>query len=193
MRDVDFIIRSGRAVVYPVYQGTYERRHESRERGPRSRRDLNVQWSQDLRRSVDYLETREDIDRDKLAYMGVSWGSSQAPIMVALEERFKAAILVAGGLPVSEVAFPEMDPLNFAPRAHAPLLMLNGRDDFIFPLETSQIPLFRFWGASAEHKRHVLLESGHIPPRSELIKEVLDWLDRYLGPVDATRVSSRAR
>jgi dienelactone hydrolase len=193
MRDVDFILRSGRAVVYPVYQGTYERRHESRERGPRSRRDLNVQWSQDLRRSVDYLETREDIDRDKLAYMGVSWGSSQAPIMVALEERFKAAILVAGGLPVSEVAFPEMDPLNFAPRAHAPLLMLNGRDDFIFPLETSQIPLFRFWGASAEHKRHVLLESGHIPPRSELIKEVLDWLDRYLGPVDTTRVSSRSR
>jgi serine/threonine protein kinase len=31
-------------------------------------------------------------------------------------------------------------------------------------------------GLSAAH-------SNHVPPRSQSIKEILDWLDRYLGPV----------
>jgi len=30
----------------------------------------------------------------------------------------------------------------------------------------------------------VITVSGHIPPRNELIKETLEWLDRYLGPVE---------
>jgi serine/threonine protein kinase len=33
-------------------------------------------------------------------------------------------------------------------------------------------------------RRHAVLEGGHLPPRpQEVFKEVLDWLDRYLGPV----------
>ena len=48
----------------------------------------------------------------------------------------------------------------------------------------SLAPLFKLLGTPAEHKRHVIFESaGHAPPRIELIGEVLDWLDRYLGPV----------
>jgi len=32
-----------------------------------------------------------------------------------------------------------------------------------------------------------VFEGGHIPPRPQLVfKEILDWLDRYLGPVGAT-------
>jgi len=61
--------------------------------------------------------------------------------------------------------------------------MLNGRDDYVFPLETSQLPLFRLLGAPEKDKRHVVLDGGHCPPRLPLIKEMLDWLDRYLGPV----------
>jgi hypothetical protein len=61
--------------------------------------------------------------------------------------------------------------------------MINGRSDFFYPLETSQEPLYRLLGTPAKDKRRVVFESGHIPPRNELIKETLDWLDRYLGPV----------
>jgi len=44
--------------------------------------------------------------------------------------------------------------------------------------------LFRMLGTSAADKRHAVLEGGHIPPRTqEVYKEILDWLDRYLGPV----------
>ena len=100
--------------------------------------------------------------------------------MTALESRFKATVLLGGGFPVDPVA-PEADPLNFAPRAHAPVLVVNGRQDFMFPLETSQRPMFRYLGAPEKDKRHVVLEAGHVPPTITVLKEILDWLDHYLG------------
>jgi hypothetical protein len=62
--------------------------------------------------------------------------------------------------------------------------MLNGRDDVEFPMETSQITMFRLLGAPEKDKRHVFFDSGHIVPRIDMIRETLDWLDRYLGPVE---------
>jgi dipeptidyl aminopeptidase/acylaminoacyl peptidase len=77
-----------------------------------------------------------------------------------------------------------MDPVNFAPRSRAPTLMINGRDDFLFPFEPSQLPLFRLLGTPEVDKRHARLGGGHIPSdRLEIVRETLDWLDRYLGPV----------
>jgi pimeloyl-ACP methyl ester carboxylesterase len=89
---------------------------------------------------------------------------------------------VAGGLGRS-TPLPEIDPFNYITRVTMPILVLNGRDDFIFPLETSQKPYFLFLGTPNEHKRHALIDAGHVPPRMSIIKEILDWLDEYLGPV----------
>lgn len=62
--------------------------------------------------------------------------------------------------------------------------MVNGRDHFFFPLEPAQIPLFRLLGVPDRDKRHVVLEGGHVPNDWQaVVKEILDWLDRYLGPV----------
>ena len=80
-------------------------------------------------------------------------------------------------------ALPEVDQINFAPRVQVPVLMLNGRYDYIYPLQTSQMPMYRLLGAPAANKRHMLFEGGHNIPRNELIKATLDWLDHYLGPV----------
>ena len=76
-----------------------------------------------------------------------------------------------------------MDPLNFAPHVTAPVLMLNGQYDFIYPPETSQEPMFRLLGTPKENKRRVVYPTGHDVPDNEVIRETLDWLDRYLGPV----------
>jgi predicted Ser/Thr protein kinase len=181
----DFVIRSGRAVLHPIYKDTYERRLRQSPPWPsRAFRDLQVQQLQDLGRSVDYLVTRPDIDAAKLAYYGFSWGASMGPIATALDSRFKASILLAGGFEEgSDAGMPEVDQFNFAPRVTIPTLMLNGRDDFVFPLEFSQKPMFRFLGTKAGDKSHVLFDGGHIPPRVPLVKPTLDWLDRYLGPV----------
>jgi predicted esterase len=182
---IDFVIRSGRAVLHPVYKDTYERRLKERPAWPsRAYRDLVVQQAQDAWRSVDYLETRSDLDKDKLAYYGFSWGATMGLPITALDDRFKASILMAGGLDSSGPAgIPEIDDLNFAPRVRTPTLMLNGRDDFRFPLEESQRPMFRFVGTKADDKRHVVLDGGHVPGRLAVVKPTLEWLDHYLGPV----------
>ena len=81
-----------------------------------------------------------------------------------------------------------MDPWNYAPRVKVPVLMLNGRDDFIFPVDTSQIPLLNALGTPAKDKRHILFDGGHVnlQTRMDLIGEILRWLDQYQGPVKIT-------
>jgi cephalosporin-C deacetylase-like acetyl esterase len=179
---VRYFVQSGRALMYPIYKGTYERRLKTPVRGALARRDLKFQWCKDLGRSIDYLETRPDIDRAKLAYHGISLGSIGALPCVAVEDRFQAAILQSGGLPNSHGA-PEGDPINFASRIRIPVLMINGKNDFSIPVERLQLPLFRLLGSPPKDKRHFLVEGGHVPPRNLVVKESLDWLDRYLGPV----------
>jgi pimeloyl-ACP methyl ester carboxylesterase len=100
-------------------------------------------------------------------------------VFTALESRFKASVILCGGF-VSWSWPPEIDPFNFAPRVTVPTLMLHGRYDPVRPLETSGLPQF---DALAGQKKRVEFDSGHIPPRNLIIKEILDWLDRYLGPV----------
>lgn len=181
----DFLPRSGRALVYPVYKGTYERQLAggSRSLNRNMMRDLIVQWSKDLGRTIDYLESRGDFDRDSLAYYGYSLGADWATPIIALEPRLKTAILLTGGMGI-RVRPPEVEPVNFLPRIKVPVLLLGGRNDFIYPVETSQAPLFKLLGTMAEHKRHVIFEgAGHVPPRIDLIRETLGWLDRYVGPV----------
>jgi tRNA A-37 threonylcarbamoyl transferase component Bud32/dienelactone hydrolase len=177
-----FLVRSGRAVLVPVYKGMYERQVGSISL-PHIWRDVTIQSAKDLRRAVDYLETRPDIDAQKLAYLGLSSGAALGPIMTAVERRFKASILLGGGLS-SGGGPPESEAFHFLSRVKVPTLMVNGRHDFYFPWETSQDPMFRLLGTTSTDKRHRIFESGHVPTeRQEVIKEVLDWLDRYLGPV----------
>jgi len=35
----------------------------------------------------------------------------------------------------------------------------------------------------SKDKRLALFDAGHLPDRNDIIKETLDWLDKYLGPV----------
>jgi hypothetical protein len=61
--------------------------------------------------------------------------------------------------------------------------MINGRFDFIFPLETSARPMLRLLGPPEKGKRLVVQDTGHLPPTHQTaIKETLDWFDHYLGP-----------
>ena len=50
-----------------------------------------------------------------------------------------------------------------------------------FPVEQSQEPMFRLLGTPAADKRHGLYDGGHVFPFSRMIKDTLDWLDKYLG------------
>jgi cephalosporin-C deacetylase-like acetyl esterase len=180
LRWVDFTIRSGRALLYPVYKGTYERA-TFEHMGPFAGRELRIAWSRDLGRSIDYLETRSDIDRTRLALYALSEGSAAGVILTALEPRLKTTVLQGSG--IGEPVAPEIDILNYAPRVRIPTLMLNGRYDYETPFEASQRPLFVLLGSPPEDKRHVVLEYGHAMVVDAAAREILPWLDRYLGPV----------
>ncbi|MDB4324726.1 protein kinase [bacterium] len=180
----EWIVKSGRAVVFPIYKGTLDRGGDLTTDQPSETnryRDYVRMWVHDMSRTVDYLETRDDIDAERLAYMGFSWGGRMGPLMLGVEPRFKTALLVVAGLKFQR-ALPEADPFNYVTRVTMPVLMINGRNDFFFPLETSQRPLFELLGTPEADKKWVVFDGGHSVPRTQQIKESLDWLDRYLGP-----------
>jgi len=181
---VNFLVKSGRAFVYPVYKSTFERGdalNTDDQAATVFYRDHVLDWAKDLGRTLDYLDTRNDLDHHKIAYLGISWGAELGPIMMAVEPRLRVGVLIGGGLEMQQT-MPEADPFNFAPRVHQPVLLADGRYDFFFPVETSQNPFFKGLGTAAQDKRHIVFEAGHTTPTDLLIKEVLDWMDHYLGP-----------
>ncbi len=190
---LSYLLKSGRAVLYPVYKGTHERNggkpdyygalHMSGD-PTQEYADYQVKVVGDVRRSLDYLASRPDINSRRVAYQGFSWGGLVAPIVLAVENRFAAAVVVLGGLDPWARPRPEVDLPNYAPRVKLPVLMLNGRYDLVFPLESSARPLFERLGTPPGDKVLRVYESDHMVPRAELIRESLAWLDRYLGPVE---------
>jgi dienelactone hydrolase len=182
---VDFLLKSGRAVMMPVYKGTYERRSELRSDYPSATtlfKDHVVMWGKDLRRTIDYVEARDNLDAGRIAYYGLSWGGELGAILPAVEKRIKVNVLYVAGL-CFQRALPEADAINYIGRVKQPTLILNGELDFFFPAETSQKPMFELLGTPAADKKRLVYPGGHSVPRTEMIKESLEWLDRYLGPV----------
>jgi serine/threonine protein kinase/dienelactone hydrolase len=194
-RDItEYVIRSGRALMYPVYKGTYERPAArgrvwtlaSVMRTPLAYRDWGVLIAKDLRRSIDYLETRQDIDDERMAYYGFSWGAMLGSLMLAVEDRFETGILISGGLPPYKLPR-SVDLALYAQRVTTPVMMINGTDDFLMPLETCLKPMYELLGTHEEHKRHKLYPGGHDLFRlfrKQIQEDVLDWLDHYLGSVN---------
>ena len=180
----NFLMRSGRAFLYPVYKSTFERGDALTSDLPTmtaAYRDHMVMWSKDVGRSVDYLESRSDIARDKIGFIGLSTGASLAPVFLAVEPRLSLGILYMGCFYL-QPSLPESDTVNFAPRVKVPILMLNGRFDYFCPPATSQEPLFKLLGTRAEDKAWRRYDAAHNIPRNEMMKEVVNWMDRYWGP-----------
>ena len=176
----EFIVRSGRAVIYPVYEGTYERRR-ALPPGTSGIRDRNVLWAKEVFRTVDYLESRADVDKVRIGYYSLSLGAFFGPIPIALEPRIKASVFAAGGLRFNQP--PEILTSNFMPRVKTPVLLINGTNDFAVP-PAHRRRFLELLGTPAEHKKLVELEGGHVPADvRQFFREALHWYDKYLGPV----------
>lgn len=112
-------------------------------------------------------------------------GSADGVIFAALlQDRLKTAVFLDGGYFLQQPRA-GVDQADFAPRIKKPVLMVNGRYDYTFPAEKAQDPLFAMLGTPPADKSHALLDTPHdvTEQRAQLVKAVLDWLDRYLGPV----------
>ena len=179
----DFVIKSGRALVWPAFDGTLNRMTDSTlatgttEDQLRQYRDMMVRWRVDTGRVLDYLEDREDFDNNNFNYLGMSYGAIYMPIVLLYEDRFNAAVLLSGGFDPFKP--PHSDGIAYEDRIKTPVLMLNGEQDYLVPA-ASREALFEALGANEDDKRHVLFKAGHWPlPRNQMVNEVLNWLDKY--------------
>ena len=79
--------------MFPIYEDTYERLGTPPDGGAIAERDRTIQQADDLRPSLDYLQSRNEIDREHLAHFAVRWGGTLGPVMSSLENRFRTAHL----------------------------------------------------------------------------------------------------
>jgi dienelactone hydrolase len=170
----------------PLLKGTWERDDSlfsiaTPPNGTVQERDLVILWHKEMRRTLDYLEARPDIDGERFGFYGISWGGREGSIALAVEPRFRAAVLNVGGLGPNNYALPEIDGVNYLPRVRTPTLMLNGRHDIVFPYASSQLPFFRLLGTPAADKKHVAYPATHFIPQPELVRESLAWFGKYLA------------
>jgi uncharacterized protein len=121
-----------------------------------------IQLIKDLQRAVDVLRARANVDDERLAYLGISYGGAMGALFVGIERRIKAAVLVVGdGGLVSHFTGPEdfnfmaglscatrvnwframapIEPIRFIARASPTALLLqNGRLDNLVPTADAQ-------------------------------------------------------
>jgi len=197
---LDFVPRSGRALLWPIYSGTHERYDGFHSAGGPERAKLAVERNRRVRdeigRVLDYLESDPRFDGSRVALMGLSHGAIMASYPLALEKRLRAAVLYSVGVAPTNPIFanPQNDPNVFWARVDQPTLVMNGRYDPIRPHQRLLEPLIELLATPPEHKAGVLVESGHWPlPRQRMMQETLAWLDRYLGPVTPSADPSRGK
>jgi class 3 adenylate cyclase/dienelactone hydrolase len=184
---LNFVPQSGRMLVLPILAGTFERNTDGQTQrrflARSSRREMVFQWQKDIGRTLDYLQERGDVQYDRAAYVGLSLGSIVGPTLASREPRIASMILWSGGFPAFADAGSALDLVTAVKHVDIPVLMLNGRFDLVFPLETNQVPFFEMLATPAANKRHVVYEAGHFAfPLGDAIRENVAWLDRHLGP-----------
>lgn len=168
-----------------VMEGFAERPRAASYERPDSRYDEYVDYVvtqvTELRRGLDYLETRKDLDMSRVAFIGPSAGSWAGVILTALEPRYRSVLFIGTDIHPSEITdAPAANRINFAPRIAAPQMMLQGRYDESAPLDTMAMPLFRLL---REPKRLEIYEGSHVPPQDIAVPTTTKWLDETLGLV----------
>tara|TARA_X000001036_G_C20479666_1_gene725087 strand:- start:337 stop:903 length:567 start_codon:yes stop_codon:yes gene_type:complete len=182
MEYFDYLLEEGYAVVHPIYLSTYEREDDLKSDYPektKKYKDHVISWGKEFKKTIDYIESRQDLDINSLSFYGVSWGGYMANTLLAIDDRVKAAVLNVAGYCFQET-YEEIESYLYTPRIKCPVIMLNGKYDVFFPLETSQKPMFDLLGTPKEDKKHYVFQSGHYVPRKKLITEHLSWLSQYL-------------
>ena len=152
----------------------------------RDRRE-QIQLIVDLRRAVDLLVARDDVDPDRLGYLGVSYGGAMGGLLAGVEHRIGAFVLRVGdgGLvehfrsadaggsppPISQArwerwlnAMTPIEPLRYVRRATTPLLFQSGRQDEVVPPPDAR----RYQAAAPEPKEVEWYDSNHfLPPEAD--------------------------
>jgi len=176
-----YLLNEGYAIFQPIYISTYERVDDIKSDYPDDSdkyKEHVIKWGKEYKRTIDYIVSRDDMDSANLSYFGVSWGGFMSNTLLAIDDRVQIAVLYVAGL-CFQKSKKEVEAYLYTPRITMPVLMLNGEFDQFFPLETSQIPMYKLLGTPEEDKKHYVSKTGHFVPKEVLISEHLGWLKKY--------------
>lgn len=179
-------IKSGRAVFAVVLKGYVDRTFPNNYVPPDNStvefRKQMVNWITDLRIGLDYLGSRQEIDKQKIGFLGISNGANVGIVLTAIENRYKTLTFISAGLEKDfRSRLPETSPIKFASQIKTQKFFINGRYDENFPFNTDAKPLFKLL---REPRKIVTYDGGHIPNVEFYVPVVNEWLDETLGKVN---------
>src|SRR5512137_1845463 len=152
-------------------------------------REEQIQLIVDLRRAIDLLMARSDVDPERIAYLGVSYGGAMGGLLAGIDHRLKACVLIVadGGWVTHEsnLASPIMsvdkffkdykawidamwpiEPIHYVSHASpTPLLFQNAiRDQY-----TNVQDAIRYQDAASEPKHVIWYDSEHWPLPDQVV------------------------
>jgi dienelactone hydrolase len=172
-------IRSGRAVFCVALTGYLDRPRPADD----TRDDVEeiIDGVTDLRRGLDYLLTRKEIDGSRIGVYGPSAGSVHGMIVTAVDHRYRSVVFMGVGVTRQGASLPpEINRVIFAPRITAPKLLIHGKYDEADVLRTMAEPVYRIM---REPKKVQLYESGHVVPLELLLPAMHGFFDETMGKV----------
>ncbi len=159
-----------------------------------------IQLIKDLQRAVDVLRARANVDAERIAYLGISYGGAMGALFVGIERRIKAAVLVVGdGGLVSHFTGPEdvdfmaslscatradwlramtpVEPIRFIAHASPTALLLqSGRSDNLVPAADAEA----LHEAAPDPKTIRWYDAGH-GLNQQAVLDRHDWLQQTIG------------
>jgi dienelactone hydrolase len=168
-------------------------RHDFDNSKPEVNRDVYVQMVIDLRRGVDLLTARPDVDAKRIGFVGLSLGAHMGGILSGVEKRIRALVLM-GGLPTLterlrrnnadgkfnhdiEVLSP-IDPIHYVSHAAPSSIFFQfaRRDRFV-----SEQQAMQYEQAASLPKLIKWYDTGHELNDIEALSDRADWLRKQIG------------
>ena len=154
-------------------------------------RNIISQTVFDLRRAVDFIEVREELDQNNIGFFGISLGGITGAVFCGVDKRVKVPVFaLAGGqmnlmFGTSALSSDTKDylsiiePMNFVEQiSPRPLLMLNAEnDDIVLPM------MSKLLYKKAEKPKNIIWYPAkhHTIPLDKTYQAGLDWFDKYLN------------
>src|SRR5262249_14846397 len=166
-------------------------------------REIEIQAVVDLRRGIDLLLARLDVDPKRLAYVGHSYGARWGSILSAVDKRMKTLVPMAGVAECSDIMLRSNDPEMVDIRKTQPAGQLEkycqvtGNIDAIhFVGHAAPVPLLfqfanfeqyfdktytdHYVGASSDPKKVLYYDTGHDLNDPKALEDRYDWLAKHI-------------
>ena len=171
---------------------------------PELDREIEIQAVVDLRRGIDLLLARSDIDPERLAYVGHSYGAQWGSILSAVDRRMKTSVLMAGVAEMADILLRSDDPgmVDFRKGLPAGQLekyaQVTGDIDAIhFVGHAAPIPLLlqfanyeqyvdktsmeHYVTAASDPKKVLYYDTGHDLNDPQALEDRYDWLVKNIS------------